>query len=60
LKLTNFTALPVNLGAHVLNFRPDLIKLHGVPVRLVPFQSDGEPQQPGALLFPEIAGDATT
>jgi hypothetical protein len=36
----NFAALAVNLGAHPLNFRPDIVKLHGVLVQPARFESD--------------------
>jgi hypothetical protein len=60
LKLPDFAALPMDLGAHPLNFGSDLIKLHDVLVRLKPFQSgDAQPPSDG-LPAREGAGDSTT
>jgi hypothetical protein len=55
LKLPDFPALSLNLGAHPFDLCPDLIKLHDGLERIVPFRSAGEQQRPGALLFGEVS-----
>jgi len=42
LKLSDFTALTMHLGAHPLNLAPDIIKLHDVLARPSPSQAAGE------------------
>jgi hypothetical protein len=59
LKLADFAALPVDLGAHPLDFGSEVVKLHDVLVQLKPFQSAGAQPSSGGLPFQEPAGDST-
>jgi hypothetical protein len=51
LKLPDFAALPMNLGAHSFNFGSKLIKLHHVLVRLGPFNLPAHGGDRPAVLF---------
>lgn len=59
LKLPDFTALPLNLGSHPLDFVPELVKLHGALVQPEPFQFDDAQRLPAGLPVREGAGDST-
>jgi hypothetical protein len=59
LKLPDFAALTVNLGAHQFDLSTDIIKLHDVLARLGPSRSAGEQPPPDDLPVREGAGGAT-
>jgi hypothetical protein len=59
LKLPDFAALPVDLGAHPLYFGSELVKLHGILVRPKPFRSGAVKPSSAGLPFPEAASDST-
>jgi hypothetical protein len=58
LKLSDFAPLPVDLGAHPLDFGSELVKLHDVLVQPEPSQSAGAQPSPAGLPFPEAASDS--
>jgi hypothetical protein len=49
LKLSDFSALTVDLRAHVLDLAPDMVKPHDVLAQPKPFRSAGEQQSPSGL-----------
>jgi hypothetical protein len=53
LKLPDFAALPLNLGAHPLDFGSELVKLHGILVQPKPLRSAAAQPSSGGLPFPE-------
>jgi hypothetical protein len=59
LKLADFAALSVDLGAHPLDFGSEMVKLHGILVQPRPFRSGAAKPSSGGLPFPEAAGGST-
>jgi hypothetical protein len=57
--MADFAALPVDLGAHPLDFGSEMVKLHGILVQPMPFRSGVAKPPSGGLLFPEAATDST-